>query len=188
VDAVQLLPYPLGFRFLIKLWLARGEAAIDELFETPLISALNDSTRLHDDSLVVFTNPADASPAGVAVAWRLRMSDSFSAKALADSIDGGRGSLFADVVVEQFGQEVLVRTAGDPVVLSAWTNGAECGSAEDLPVPSAASTRCRPCSALGCADGKRTCATARVGRLGDRRAKHVLAHHDRKQRCLYAEM
>jgi hypothetical protein len=35
IDAVSNLPYPVGLRFLIDPWTARGQAAIDELFEEP---------------------------------------------------------------------------------------------------------------------------------------------------------
>jgi hypothetical protein len=37
-DAMQLLPYPVGLRFLIGPWLESGQSAIDALYEAPLLS------------------------------------------------------------------------------------------------------------------------------------------------------
>ena len=106
-------------------------------FGTPGEVALRQSTDLHDDSLVVFTNAQDPVREGVAVAWRLRFQD-FSEAAtvfntLGLSVPGGTFS------VTRFNRELLILAAGDPAVLDAWTNAADCGRAEDLPVRSATS-------------------------------------------------
>jgi hypothetical protein len=193
IDAVSLLPYPVGFRFVIDPWLGGGQGAIDGLFEQPRFpflswlsavdggdpgpiepltcfptgapsgytgfdhdrmgptallglhvgqgtlasAALRVSTTLHDDSLVVFTNAPDAAREGVAVAWRLRFRDAGAAATFENSIGPAlRAPAFS---LQRFDREVLIRTAGDPAVLEAWTNAAECGHAEDLPVRSSTS-------------------------------------------------
>jgi hypothetical protein len=81
---------------------------------------------LLDDSVVVFTSAAD--PAAVAVAWRLRFVGPTSAF---QSLDPAEPVSRARVI----GDELLILRATDPALLDAWTTAADCGRAEDLPVP-----------------------------------------------------
>jgi len=191
ITALQLLPYPIGFRFLIGRWLHTGQSAINDLFRTPELwflewvmalepplrttldpltcfptkappgyvpfdhdrlgaaglmafhivlqqsgqTALIRGTDLRDDSIVVFMSAPDAPSPGVAVAWRLRFVDDWTAGRFLRTLEASQTS-FASLSVESFEREVLIRAASDVTVLSAWTNAAECGAADELPVRS----------------------------------------------------
>jgi hypothetical protein len=116
----------LGITGLIGLWVALGMEPL---------SALEISRTLLDDSLVVFTA---ADPAqGIAVAWRLRFTSDTAAISFANSITyDPTGTVDHFLVETSIGQrEVLLRAATDPAVYAAWPNAADCGRAEDLPVP-----------------------------------------------------
>jgi hypothetical protein len=86
----------------------------------------------------VFTKP-DPVREGVAVAWRLRFKDAGAAVSLQNVIAPALRAPAGAFSVQLFDREVLIRVASDPAVLDAWTNAAECGRAEDLPVRSATS-------------------------------------------------
>jgi hypothetical protein len=185
VDALQLLPYPVGLLFLIDRWLSGGQAAIDALYEAPALSfaewltvfepatpigeavtcfptgappgyaafdhdsfgaagliglnvgfgrlGIDLSAGIDGDSMVVFTDPADPAQSRVAAAWRIRFHHALAAEGTARTFTDSRGT--ANLRATQLDREVLVQVATDPAVLAAWTNGAECGRAEDLPVP-----------------------------------------------------
>jgi hypothetical protein len=105
----------------------------------PVETALRLGRTLHDDSLVVFTNAPDPAPEGVAVAWRLRFADLGDAANLVNAITTAKRAPFDGLRVERLDRDVLIHGAQDRAVLDAWTNGAECGRAEDLPSPDATS-------------------------------------------------